>query len=60
MDKARFDKARAGLRQRRQFDIAWRVTHKRDTTQGDREKADAKPQVNPRDNPPGLKNAGGA
>nr|DAF59068.1 MAG TPA: hypothetical protein [Myoviridae sp. ctjH82] len=33
---------------------------KRNTTQSDREKADAKPQVNPRDNPPGLQNAGGS
>ena len=60
MDKARFDKARAGLRQRRQFDIAFRLTHKHDTTRRKRGKSNAKPQVDPRDNPPGLKNADGA
>ena len=36
------------------------MIQKRNTTQSDREKADAKPQVNPRDNPPGLQNADGA
>nr|DAT10600.1 MAG TPA: hypothetical protein [Caudoviricetes sp.] len=36
------------------------MIHKRNTAQSDREKADTKPQVNPRDNPPGLQNAGGA
>ena len=33
------------------------MTHKRNTAQSDREKADAKPQINPLDNPPGLQNA---
>lgn len=36
------------------------MIQKRNTTQSDRENADAKPQVNPRDNPPGLQNTGGA
>nr|DAP22491.1 MAG TPA: hypothetical protein [Caudoviricetes sp.] len=36
------------------------MIQRHDTTRRKRGKADAKPQVNPRDNPPGLKNAGGA
>lgn len=60
MDKARLNASRVGFRQRRELDIAFRLTHKHDTTRRKRGKSNAKPQVDPRYNPPGLKNADGA